>query len=287
MKLQSLMIGCALFGIGLVGMTAAGCTATASGGGGTSSGGNTSSGGTASGGGAARTPPSQTDLPANTPCTVDASVTCSSPDELGVSCPPGTSPDDPTIVCSDPTPTGGMDTFCCVDFSTSADPNCTPDPTVTCPDPTSFGFSCTIGADTPDVGDPTLVCSDSSATATADVYCCTDGYSGGAVGCSADPSIACADTSSSGFHCEGGADPEATAGDVCSAGQPNPSGGDDYCCVTGFSGGTCLPDDVGCSYPDIGFRCQGADTPDQTDPTLAGCSVGTPDTNGDTLFCCQ
>jgi hypothetical protein len=282
MKLQGLTIGGVLVAIGIAGMTAAGCTATASTG--------TSSSGTGSGG---RVPPGSGAIPAS--CAADSSLSCSA-DAIGISCPTGFSPDDPTLVCSDPTPAGSSDGFCCVTWVAGGD--CAPDGSVSgCIYP-SYGFSCTANNPPPDAADASLSCSTPTLDPASglDLYCCQDKYvssssSSTAGGCSLDPSLAC-DVGSDGVDCTGGANPEAAySGYICSAPSPQSDGSDGYCCATGFAGSTCVQDPSveasSCIYPEIGFTCAAADSPDGADPTLSCTSVGSDPATGDSLWCCQ
>jgi hypothetical protein len=287
MKLQSLTVGCVLFCLGFIGLTGAGCTATASGSATTSS----------SGGDGI---PNQKPTGAPTGCADDTSLTCSS-DALGISCPAGTSPDSSTLICSDPTANSdGTDGYCCVEWNGGS---CTVDTTLTCPDPTSYGFTCPGGSASPDSGDAALICSTPVTDASGnDTYCCTDtggtssggSSSGGTTaGCSADGTLAC-DTSKGevGVDCTGGATPAADAnfgGYICSDPATQSDGSDGYCCATGFTGSTCVQDPSvdSCAYPSVGFSCTGSDTPDMADGSLS-CSTGVQDpTTGDMLFCCQ
>lgn len=279
MKLQSLTIGTVIMALGIVGVTAMGCTATASGGATTSSGGG-------------RTPPGSGSIP--TGCAADATLSCS-PDAIGISCPAGTSPDDPTLECSDPTPAGSSDGYCCIQWVSGGD--CTPDATVTGCDYPSYGFSCTAGSAPPDAADATLTCSTPTASGSEDLYCCVDNYTGSGSssgstgsGCAPDSTLAC-DAGSDGVTCASSADnPEADfPGYICSAPSPQSDGSIGYCCATGFTGSTCAQDDsvAGCAYPSVGFSCTGSDTPDQADSSLI-CSDPTIDPNtGDSLYCCQ
>lgn len=285
MKLQSLMVGTVLFGLGIVGMSAAGCSATVNGSGGTSS------SGTASGSGSSGANPKPTGAPAG--CQDDPTLQCS-PDALGVSCTSNAVPDSSTLLCSDGTDLGnGSFGYCCVDWTSTS--GCTPDGTVQgCAYP-SYGVSCPGGSISPDTGDPALTCSTPTPDPNtgADLYCCVDNYTGGSSsggsGCSLDSSLAC-DPGTDGVDCVGGANPEAAyPGYICSAPAPQSDGSDGYCCATGFSGSTCAQDlsVAGCVDPSVGFSCAGTDTPDQADPAL-NCSAGVADPNtGDTLYCCQ
>jgi hypothetical protein len=278
MKLQSLTIGSVIMALGIVGVTAMGCTATASGGATVSS----------SGG---RTPPGSGSIPSG--CAEDSTLTCSS-DAIGISCPAGTAPDDPTLECSDPTPAGSSDGYCCIQWVAGGD--CTPDGTVTGCDYPSYGFSCTAGAAPPDAADGSITCSTATPSGSEDLYCCVDNYTGstssssGTSGCVADSSLAC-DAGSDGVDCSSSSDnPESDfPGYICSDPSPQGDGTIGYCCATGFSGSTCAQDDsvTGCAYPSVGFSCTGTDTPDQADSSLT-CSDPTTDPNtGDQLYCCQ
>ncbi|HEY4016409.1 MAG TPA: hypothetical protein VGM06_23905 [Polyangiaceae bacterium] len=60
---------------------------------------------------------------------------------------------------------------------------------------------------------------------------------------------------------------------------PPPSGG--------TASSSCAADDTvaGCGSPSTGYSCTGADTPADSDPTLA-CSVGEAGNAGSTIYCC-
>jgi hypothetical protein len=277
MKLQGLTIGGVLVSLAIAGMTAMGCTATASG------------GASASSTGGTRTPPGTGAIPSG--CADDATLSCS-PDAIGISCPAGTAPDDPTLECSDPTPAGSSDGYCCITWVSGGD--CAPDGTVTgCAYP-SYGFSCTSGAAPPDAADASITCSTPTPASGADLYCCVDNYSGSTsssgsgTGCSADGTLSC-DPGTVGVDCTGGADAETEfPGYICSAPATQSDGSDGFCCAEGFSGSTCSQDlsVSGCVDPSVGFSCTGTDTPDQADASL-NCSAAVVDSNGDSLYCCQ
>jgi hypothetical protein len=275
MKLQSLMIGSVILTLGVVGVTATGCTATASGGAGTSSG-TTSSGGH-------QIPPDPTG------CTTDSTLVCSA-DAIGVTCSGGASPDSSTLSCSYP---DGTDNYCCIEWTAGGD--CAPDATLACVYP-SYGYSCTSGAAAPDIADPSLVCSTVQPAGGLDTYCCEDNYTGSGSssgstggGCEVDSTLSCG-AGEDPISCTGGGDPEAVyPGDICSVPSDQGGGVSGYCCAPGFTGSTCAQDSSvdGCVFPSDGFSCTGADTPDQADPTL-NCSAPTTDPNtGDQLYCCE
>lgn len=91
----------------------------------------------------------------------------------GFSCTGGDTPEqsDSSLYCSDGVPgNAGSRLYCCVTFSVHV--TCAPDPTVQGCIPSSIGFSCT-GGDTPDQGDPSLVCSQGvPGNAGSLLYCC-------------------------------------------------------------------------------------------------------------------
>ena len=110
-------------------------------------------------------------------CSPDSSVNCSGSGADGYSCAAGDTPENyDNLVCSDPTPDGSNDDFCCFaggsSFSTTT---CNPDDDITgfC-DPGSYGFQCAIGDD-PSSYDNTLNCSTNQTDADGvhDDYCCT------------------------------------------------------------------------------------------------------------------
>jgi hypothetical protein len=110
-------------------------------------------------------------------------------------------------------------------------------------------------------------------------------------GCTADDTLDCSG-GGTGFACDAGDNPEAEdATYTCSVPTPNGSE-DDFCCFTGFSGGsTCTADDgltAACPDPDsYGFVCgDPSDDPTSLDGSL-NCSSGVADPDGtSTDFCC-
>jgi len=271
-----------------------GCSTTASG---SSSGGS----GSGSGSGVVRDPPTSGDIPSG--CSADSTLTCDV-DALGISCPSGTSPDDPTLICSDPSPSadGTTDGFCCLTWVTSGT-TCSPDATVTGCDYPSYGFSCT-GSDTPDTEDASLTCSADQGTGT---FCCVDAYSnsssgttsgGGfvaATGCTEDDTLDCVG-GAFGYACGAGDNPE-NEDPTLSCSVPSPNGSeDDFCCYVApsgdFSAGTCAPDDgitSVCQYPSYGYICAAqGDVPSDYDSTLSACSTPVQDADGTSWdFCCS
>jgi hypothetical protein len=275
------------------GTSSSGSSGTGSSGVGSSSGTSSSSGVGSSSSGVGSSSSVSSGGPVPVGCVTDPTLRCTG-DSLGVSCPAGDVPQNPGIICSDPSPqANGTDGYCCVPWKGTA---CSADQAVTgCTYP-SYGISCTAG-NTPDESDPALVCSTPvpDPTTGLDIFCCEDlgpgtGSSSGATGsCAADSSLACA-TGTDGVDCSGGANPEVEyPGYVCSTPSPQADGTDGYCCATGFSGSTCTQDTTvqGCQFPSVGFSCAGTDAPDQADPSLT-CSTGVADpTTGDTLYCCD
>jgi hypothetical protein len=106
--------------------------------------------------------------------------TCASDDAVagcvngtsGYSCNAGANPPDegdPTLVCSEPTPSGDLDLYCCyTNTVVAASATCSEDFTVPCPDPDEYGFSCT-GDDSPSDDYSNLNCS----APVGNTYCCT------------------------------------------------------------------------------------------------------------------
>jgi hypothetical protein len=142
--------------------------------------------------------------------------------------------------------------------------------------------------------DPTLICSIGVSSGSDLTYCCLTAVTGlGASTCAQNDSVAGCAAGSFGFKCAPGDTPDKFDSTLtCSI--PVPDGpDDDFCCLStqySWSAGTCAPDStIGtCTTPgSFGFKCAGTDTPDQTDPTLTGCSTGVPDADGtSTDFCC-
>jgi hypothetical protein len=294
MKLQTLLVGTVLFGIGLVGMSAAGCSATVSGGAGASSG-TTSSGGTI-------TPnPKPTGAPSG--CNDDPTLACPDPSTLGISCAAGSPPpDSATLICSYPvTNPDGTDGYCCADWVGGT---CTPDGTITGCSPDTWGVSCPNGSASPDASDPTLTCSNPTTDPSTgdDLYCCTDTYTGGGsssggtipAGCTSDSTVSCTGNAF-GYSCAAGDNPEAEDPNLsCSIPETDPAGtGNDIFCCFDWSFGTssCTPDDsLTAACPDFdsyGYSCDApGDDPTSLDPSLT-CSAGVADPDGvHTDFCC-
>jgi hypothetical protein len=93
----------------------------------------------------------------------------------GFSCTGGDTPEqsNSSLYCSDGVQgNAGSLLYCCVTFSVQQI-TCAPDPTVQGCISSSIGFSCT-GGDTPEQGDPSLVCSQGvPGNAGSLLYCCT------------------------------------------------------------------------------------------------------------------
>jgi hypothetical protein len=119
-----------------------------------------------------------------TSCQPDPRVICGASAD-GYSCAAGDDPPDSvddSLVCSEPTPAGGADLYCCYQPTVAPGSTCQPDSSVQgCePDATgapSYGFSCT-GADSPMADYSNLQCSDptdgeDAAGNAASLYCCT------------------------------------------------------------------------------------------------------------------
>ena len=275
MKLHRWNVAGVLFAaaVGVVALGAGGCTATATG-----------------SVGVGPTPePSISVFPG---CSADTSLGCEGT-SLGITCPTGTQPDSSQYYCSEPASDGaGNDNYCCITWSGGSD--CAIDDSVDCSASDSWGFTCT-GTDSPDVGDPTLVCSVPGGTGTQ--FCCTDGTtvvtggssgggSGGGSGgtmptCAADSSLTC-DAGSTGYTCTGGAvigtdDPTF----ICSDPTAMQDGTNGQCCITTFTDSSCQADSsLQCEEPSIGFSCATGDNPMDSDPTL-NCSVPAGDSSGD------
>jgi len=103
-------------------------------------------------------------------CSADASVACSQ--GQGWSCAAGDNPEAEVggLSCSDPTPDGPNDDFCCFDWTYGS--SCTPDDTLSsvC-QPGSFGYRCAAGDD-PTSLDGSLVCSTPTPDGPDDDFCC-------------------------------------------------------------------------------------------------------------------
>lgn len=106
-------------------------------------------------------------------------------------------------------------------------------------------------------------------------------------GCSPDPTVTGC-SGSAGFSCNTSATPDQLDSTlVCSDGIPGGHGLVLYCCVT-FQSTSCAPDPTvqNCPGSSIGFSCTGAQTPEDTNPTLA-CGPGALGNAGSLLYCCS
>jgi len=127
-----------------------------------------------------------------------------------------------------------------------------------------------------------------------------DGSSGGSsggnlpdpTGCTADDTLDCSG-GGTGFACSTGDNPQDEDPTYSCSTPQSSAGEDDYCCFTGFTGGTttCAPDDdltSICPDPDsYGFQCDTGDDPTTYDSTL-NCSTNTPDPDGvHDDYCCD
>lgn len=204
-------------------------------------------------------------------CGADSSITTCESGSAGYSCSGGAVPDT-SLNCSDPVADANGNTDYCCATSTA---DCTTDSSVDCSASGATGYSCPTGV-TPDSSAGT--CSDPTATANGDTYCCTTSTGDS---CTADSSVTCM-ANASGYSCTGTATPDSTLD--CS--DPTAvSGGNEYCCFT-FSSSTCMADDSvsGCTGDSYGFSCTGSDSPDSSDSTLT-CSDGVA-SGSDTIYCC-
>lgn len=104
-------------------------------------------------------------------CSADSSVSCAQGD--GWSCDAGDNPEaeQSGLSCSDPTPDGPNDDFCCFDWSYGTS-SCTPDDDLTgsC-QAGSYGYQCNAGDD-PSTLDSSLSCSSPTADGSQDDFCC-------------------------------------------------------------------------------------------------------------------
>jgi hypothetical protein len=104
-------------------------------------------------------------------CSSDSSVQCS--EGVGWSCSAGDNPEAETsgLSCSDPTPDGPNDDFCCFDW-TYGTSSCTPDDSLTSDcQPGSYGYQCSQG-DNPTTLDGSLNCSSPTPDGSNDDFCC-------------------------------------------------------------------------------------------------------------------
>jgi hypothetical protein len=125
---------------------------------------------------------------ASSSCSYDSTVVGCQSGSVGYSCASGSAPPDQadaTLVCSEPTSSGGSDDYCCFTNATTAPSGatCAEDSSVMGCQPDSagnpsFGFSCT-GSDTPDMDFSNIACSAGTAGAdasgaSATLFCCTE-----------------------------------------------------------------------------------------------------------------
>jgi len=104
-------------------------------------------------------------------CSVDSTVVCAQGD--GWSCAAGDNPEaeQSGLSCSDPTPDGSNDDFCCFEWS-YGDSSCTPDDDLTAVcQPGSYGYQCAAGDD-PTSLDSSLDCSSPTPDGANDDFCC-------------------------------------------------------------------------------------------------------------------
>jgi hypothetical protein len=108
-------------------------------------------------------------------CTPDSTVAGCVSGTSGYSCGAGANaPDvgDPTLICSEPTPSGDLDLYCCyMNTDTAGVGTCSEDFTVPCPNPDEYGFSCS-GSDSPMDDFSNLTCS-TPVGSDPTTYCCT------------------------------------------------------------------------------------------------------------------
>jgi hypothetical protein len=112
---------------------------------------------------------------ASTTCNPDSSVTGCVSGSYGYSCAVGAgAPDttDPSLICSIPTATNGLDEYCCAASTIASGATCTQDQSVQGCQPGSYGFSCT-GAETPATDFSGITCSLGTPSSSATLYCCT------------------------------------------------------------------------------------------------------------------
>jgi hypothetical protein len=249
--------------------------------------------------------------PAN--CSADSSVDCSGGGDP-FSCVAGDNPEaeDTSLSCSTSTPDGANDDFCCFTFTDGSATTCIADDELTqaCPEADSYGYQCASASDDPTSLDASLNCSEGVADpdGTDTDFCCTLGSGGGSssgsssggssgsapANCTADSKVDCSG-GGVGYSCDTGDNPEDEDTTLsCSTPQPDATtGGDDFCCFTGFTGSssTCVADDdLNADCPDedsYGYQCSDpSDTPTTLDSSL-NCSGGVADPDGtDTDFCC-
>ena len=180
----------------------------------------------------------------STTCQPDDSLTaaCPDPTSYGYTCAAGDNPVtyDATLNCSDPTPDGDSDDFCCTygTVSTGGDDGggtipagCNADDTLDCSGSGAQGFACDIGSN-PEDEDSSLSCSNPALASGEDDYCCFTGFTGTSTTCEPNDDLtdACPDENSYGYTCAAGDDPK-TYDSTLNCSDPTPNGDeDDFCC---------------------------------------------------------
>jgi hypothetical protein len=104
-------------------------------------------------------------------CSEDDTIQCTA-GATGWSCAAGDLRPDSTnsgLLCSEPTPVNGEDTYCCYDGTENSGGTCQQDFTIACP-PYEYGFSCS-GSDMPQNDYPNLATCDTEDNMS---YCCSD-----------------------------------------------------------------------------------------------------------------
>jgi hypothetical protein len=109
-------------------------------------------------------------------CALDSTVDCTGSGANGYACAAGDNPENyDGLVCSDPTPNGSEDDFCCFTGGTWSTTTCNPDDAMSgfCA-PGAYGFLCASGDD-PTTYDASLTCSTNrpDPDGVHDDYCCT------------------------------------------------------------------------------------------------------------------
>jgi hypothetical protein len=160
-------------------------------------------------------------------CAADPSVTGCQYPSYGVSCASGDVPTtyDASLVCSNPTASGGEDLYCCT-YGTASTATCTSNSSLSCV-AGSAGFSCPAGSSAP-ASDGSCSIPVTDPTTGDDDYCCLTTLP---TSCTLDDSLVCV-AGSWGFTCAAGDSPDASDPTlVCSA----PTSGtttDSYCCTS-------------------------------------------------------
>jgi hypothetical protein len=216
-------------------------------------------------------------------CASDAAVTagCNGVGaDYGFSCSGGATPDQTFdyLTCGAPGTDGSNLTYCCNITSTTTASSCSADPTLGCFGG-STGFTCS-GSAVPSAAN----CSQPAVGPSGYTYYCCGGSAGT---CAADTSVTGCQTGSTGYSCNGSANP-GSSGLWCSEGIAATGGYTWYCCLNNTATTTCAQDStVACTTPGAyGFACSGTDTPADANAALT-CSAGTAGNDGNTLYCCQ